>query len=121
LKPGISGRAYEGGPKLRDDEWANSGYGLFMTSQICATGGSFAVCSGDRGILLASKEEKVLDVGFAGTAIRMCIFVPEVRGLNESLAELNARGKAMSAGAGGSPGITASMSSRMLAKDFPAG
>jgi hypothetical protein len=119
LKPGISGRAYEGGPKLRDDEWANSGYGLFMTSQICATGGSFAVCSGDRGILLTSEEEKAFDVGFAGTAIRLCIFVPEVRGLNESLAELNARGRAMTGRTGESPGMTASMSSRMLAKDFP--
>lgn len=118
LKPGISGRAYEGGPKLRDDEWANSGYGLFMTSQICATGGSFVVCSGDKGVLLTGDEEKAFDVGFAGTAIRLCIFVPEVRGLNEALAEFNKRGKAMTGHSGESSGLTASMASRMLAKDF---
>lgn len=120
LKPGISGRAYKGGPKLRDDEWANSGYGLFMTSQICAAGGSFTICSGERGILLSSQEERAFDVGFTGTAIRLCIFVPEVRGLNESLSELNAKARAMNGSGSELLGMTASKSSRMLTKDFPA-
>lgn len=118
LKPGVSGRAYEGGPKLRDDAWANSGYGLFMTSQICARGGSFAVCSGDRGLLLTAEDEKVFDAGFAGTAIRLCIYVPEVRALNEALTEFSKRGAALTEQSGKSTGMTASMSSRMLAKDF---
>jgi hypothetical protein len=118
LKPGISGRAYEGGPKLRDDAWANSGYGLFMTSQICARGGSFALCSGDRGLLLNGETEKVIDAGFSGTAIRMRIYVPEVRGLNEALKELSKRGEELAGKAGKSASMRASMSSRMLSKDF---
>jgi hypothetical protein len=118
LKPGISGRAYEGAPRLRDDAWANSGYGLFMTSQICARGGSFALCSGDRGLLLNGEAEKVLDAGFSGTAIRMCIYVPEVLGLNEALKEFSSRGEYLAGQAGKSASMRASVSSRMLAKDF---
>ncbi len=119
LQPGISGRAYEGGPKLRNDAWANSGYGLYMTSQICARGGSFALCSGDRGILRTLENEKAFDVGFTGTAIRLCIYVPEVRGLNEALSEFSKRGENLAGKADKSFNMTASMSSRMLAKDFP--
>jgi hypothetical protein len=113
LKPGVSGRAYEGRPKLRDDDWANSGYGLFMTSQICSRGGSFALCSGSRGIILSGEGEKTLDVGFVGTAIRMCIYVPEVQGLNKALAELSARGKKLTGKDIPHPS-RASMSSRMV-------
>ena len=114
IKPGISGRAYVGGPKLRSDVWANSGYGLFMTSQICAKGGSFAVCSGDRGLSLSADGEKVFDVGFSGTAIRLCIYVPELRALNEALAEFSRHGEELAGQVANSRGMTASLSSRSL-------
>jgi hypothetical protein len=118
VQPGISGRAFEGGPPLRQDVWANSGYGLFMTSQICSRGGSFAFCSGEHGVLLSAGTEKVLSVGFAGTAIRLSISVPEVRALDEELEELSRRGAALGSQAGAAANKSASMSSRMLTEDF---
>lgn len=118
LLPGISGRAYQGGPKLRTDEWANSGYGLYMTSQICASGGSFVICSGEDGLLFTKGVERKLDVGFVGTAIRLCIYTPEVKTLNEALTRLNEQGKVIAQGLPAPTTPTASMASRMLSDKF---
>lgn len=119
LLPGISGIAFEGGPRLRNDEWANSGYGLFMTSQLCARGGSFMLCSGERGILLDGNRDEAFDVAFSGTAIRLGIFVPEVQSLNAALEGLRRRGREIAGELAHAANLSASMSSRMLAKDFP--
>ena len=103
---------------MRDDGWANSGYGFFMTSQICARGGSFFICSGERGLLLTAEKERILDVGFAETAIRLCIYVPEVQGLNEALRVLSKRGETMSGVSGKSSSVAASTSSQSLTEEF---
>lgn len=48
ISPGISRTFVPGGQNLSSDDWANSGYGLFMISRICAElGGSFIIASGD--------------------------------------------------------------------------
>ncbi len=119
LLPGISGVAYKGGPKLRKDEWVNSGYGLFMTSQLCARGGSFLICSGDAGLQMRGGETTTMDVGITGTALRMEIYLPEVRGLMESLEDLRKRGATIAGELRQTANLTASMSSRMLSKNFP--
>jgi hypothetical protein len=119
LLPGVSGRAYVGGPKLRNDEWANSGYGLFMTSQICAKGGSFVICSGADGLQLTKDGERKLNVGFDGTAIRLCISTLEVESLNDALTKLNEQGKAITQDQPAATRLTASMASRMLSDKFP--
>ena len=41
LLPGVSGKMYKGVKKRRNDEWQNSGFGLYMTSRICRNGGDF--------------------------------------------------------------------------------
>lgn len=47
LSPGISRTFAPGGSNLSDDEWANSGFGLYMVSRTCAAlGGSFVIASG---------------------------------------------------------------------------
>jgi hypothetical protein len=55
LKPGVS-RTFSPLVKQRhtdDDYWKNSGYGLYMASQICANlGGSFLIASGDSSLLI---------------------------------------------------------------------
>ncbi len=118
LLPGISGVAFKGGPRMRRDAWANSGYGLFMTSQLCARGGSFTICSGQHGLLLENGTETTFDVGLEGTALRLKIYVPEVRGLNETLENLRKRGALIAGELRQTANLTASMSSRMLSKDF---
>lgn len=48
LKPGISRTFVPGGNNISTDEWANSGYGLYMVSRTCAAlGGSFIILSGN--------------------------------------------------------------------------
>ncbi|MEM5434723.1 hypothetical protein [Paraburkholderia diazotrophica] len=118
LLPGVSGAAFRGGPRQRRDEWANSGYGLFMTSQICARGGNFVICSGASGMLLENGVEKSLAVNIAGTALRLQIHVPELCALNEALEDLRKRGAAIAGELRHNANLTASMSSRMLSKDF---
>jgi hypothetical protein len=118
LLPGISGVAFKGGPRQRRDAWANSGYGLFMTSQLCARGGSFTICSGTRGLTISSEGTALFDVGFDGTALKLELFLPDVRALNGSLAALRDRGAKIAGELRHMANLTASMSSRMLAKDF---
>jgi len=60
LLPGVSGVAFKGARPRRTDEWANSGYGLFMTSELCARGGSFMICSGSTAVLRKGNRERVL-------------------------------------------------------------
>lgn len=118
LLPGISGAAYEGRKPTRNDEWANSGYGLFMTSQLCARGGSFMICSGDAALLLERDEETVLPARFAGTALRLGIYVPEIGNLNEMLSAFNKRGEEIAGQNVPAARPSASKSSRMLSNDF---
>lgn len=48
VSPGISRTFGHGAVNLSNDEWANSGYGLYMISHICAElGGSFIIASGE--------------------------------------------------------------------------
>lgn len=53
VSPGISRTFSPGGTNISTDEWANSGYGLYMISHICAElGGSFIIASGDSALKL---------------------------------------------------------------------
>lgn len=48
LKPGVSRTFIPGTSNISTDEWANSGYGLYMVSRTCAAlGGSFIILSGN--------------------------------------------------------------------------
>lgn len=116
LLPGISGVAFEGQKHVRNDHWANSGYGLFMTSQLCARGGSFLLCSGDTALLIEGEKEVIRPSRFGGTAIRMGLYVPEIRGLSEALHELNKKGKEIAGDLSYPANLTASKSSQMIFK-----
>lgn len=118
LLPGVSGIAFEGSKQRRRDEWANSGYGLFMTSELCARGGSFMICSGSSALHREDMKESVLACNLCGTALRLTIYVPAVAELGVSLAELSKKGEAIAADFGPATTNSASKSSRMLSKDF---
>jgi hypothetical protein len=68
LWPGVSGKTH-----LRSDSaWANSGYGLYMTSRLSRHGGNFVIASGDALIQLSrSLGKQNLSTKLQGTAIRM--------------------------------------------------
>lgn len=114
LLPGVSGVAFKGGPKQRRGHWANSGYGLFMTSQLCLRGGTFVLISGNGGLILENHEQSNLNSAFKGTAIRLQFHVPDIRDLSGALEELRQRGAEIAGTLKQSANISASMSSRML-------
>lgn len=88
LKPGISGKIYAGQKRKPKGEWANSGYGLYMTSNICKNGGSFFVASGKSGIYLTGVNEKNLNINIEGTALNLTINLNQKVNLKQILEEL---------------------------------
>lgn len=88
IKPGVSGKIYAGQKRKPKGDWANSGYGLYMTSNICKNGGSFLVASGKSGIYLSGANKKILDVNIVGTALNLTINLNQSENLKEILKEL---------------------------------
>ena len=74
VSPGISRTFEPGGENRSSDEWANSGYGLYMISQTCAElDGSFVIASGDAALKIDKRGVKPYNkpCHFQGTAIRL--------------------------------------------------
>ena len=90
ILPGVSSKAWREG-KRRDD-WANSGYGLFMTQGLSASGGSFGILSGARGILVAKGETKVFPARWPGVAVVLRLETREMAALRRRLALLRTEG-----------------------------
>lgn len=58
IEPGIAGKAFKYKGKMRkqvDIIWQNSGYGLFVTSEICQHGGDFLIYSGNNAVLIRNR------------------------------------------------------------------
>lgn len=77
LGPGISRTFAPGSENLSDDEWKNSGYGLYMVSRLCEElGGSFIIASGNSAIRLKKRNRTSLErypCYIQGTAIQIRI------------------------------------------------
>ena len=95
LLPGVSGTAYEGVRRDPYDHWANSGFGLYMTSSLCSAGGDFLICSGDAAIKLKGGEEECIGLFLEGTALRLRIKPSLVGTLSKTLGKLAQAGEAM--------------------------
>ncbi|PHR26740.1 MAG: hypothetical protein COA36_11390 [Desulfotalea sp.] len=100
-----------------DDPYANSGFGLFMTSRICKDGGDFAICSGKRVLALNKRGNYFFDSSFSGTAIRMRLTVSRMSQLSEMLAKLIKEGERTSRKNKKNTIITASKVSSLLIED----
>ena len=68
LEPGITRRKTTRFD--RDDPYANTGFGLYMTSRICKNGGDFTVCGGKKILALHKRGNYFFNTSFSGTAIR---------------------------------------------------
>jgi hypothetical protein len=88
LKPGISGKVYSGQKNKPKGDWANSGYGLFMTSNICRKGGSFFIASNSKGILQSLNSTKEFDLNIVGTGLILTIDTNQISNLKTMLSEL---------------------------------
>lgn len=114
--PGISGRTYKGASKQRS-EWANSGYGLYMTRRLCADGGEFTICSNTAAITICPDGSTDHDILFHGTAVRMMINLKVVGVLRDALSRYRKEAADQSPNKKCVP-LTASTASQMLRRDF---
>ena len=80
LKPGVSGTFSGCRPSIGTGEWKNSGYGLYMVSQMCAElGASFIIASGNSAIRITKDRntrsivKEKYDTYINGTAIQIRI------------------------------------------------
>ncbi len=71
LQPGITKTFSPHRSHNDDDTWKNSGFGLYMTSNICRTIGDFVICSKGHALVLRGDNEYIFKTSFNGTAIRM--------------------------------------------------
>lgn len=86
LSPGISRTYAPGSENLSNDEWKNSGYGLYMVSRLCEKlGGSFIIASGDSAIRLKSDKARIVQhqCHIEGTAIQIRIKPSQINNYEE--------------------------------------
>jgi len=117
LLPGISGKAYKGAPKQRSDFWSNSGFGLYMTSELCRNGGDFFICSGLSGVFLKGTQKRNVKANLSGTAIRLALQTNNIASIKICLDEYRLKGQIIASKLEGAI-IDPSYASTMLARDF---
>ena len=80
IKPGVSVAFNPARGQRSDDVWANSGYGLYMISEICkATGGWFTFVSGEDCLRAYTNDTRLYGAHFKGTALGIRIKPSNVR------------------------------------------
>ena len=115
VQPGISGVKKRKGRHPHGD-WANSGYGLYMTSSLSQKGGDFLICSGNKAMRLHGEESEFFDAQYQGTAIRMVLDTSQIDGLDQTLSQLRDMGERLAGELREDAQLTASKMSRMLAR-----
>lgn len=96
LCPGISRTFAPGGENIGNDEWKNSGYGLYMVSHLCERlGGSFIIASGDSAIRLNSKKASTVQhrCHIDGTAIQIRIKPSQIKNYESVAKEILEEGE----------------------------
>ncbi|GAD61993.1 sensor histidine kinase [Aquipseudomonas alcaligenes] len=120
LMPAVSGRAFKGSRTRQRGPWANSGFGLYMTSRICRNGGNFFIASGDTGMLLtkATEGKRYFSCSYSATAVRLVIKTDQIISLAESLKSYREDGYKIQSKYREIVNINPSAASLMLSEDF---
>lgn len=118
LLPGVSGKMYKGVRRRPNDEWQNSGFGLYMTSRICRNGGNFFIASNNSGLLLNASGKHDHTISFKGTALRLRIDTRKITSCSDLLSRFRNEGDAAAKRFAGDDAIEPSVASTMLARDF---
>lgn len=69
LEPGISGKQIIDD----DDQWGNSGFGLYILSQLGQKYGSFSIYSSGVLVMISGKERTYKDISISGTGVKLRI------------------------------------------------
>lgn len=121
LMPAVSGKAFKGARRLaKRGPWTNSGFGLYMTSRICRSGGNFFISSGSTGMLLTNGKDgkRYYETSVSGTAVRMIIRTKNLDNLNTTLEKYREDGFAIQQKYREIVSIDPSSASLMLSQDF---
>ena len=99
LKPGVSVSFDPAKGQKARDVWANSGYGLFMISEICKmTGGWLTFVSGDDCLRVYSNGMSVCGVNFQGTALGIRVKPSRIIGFKSLIDEARTQGEEVAKG-----------------------
>lgn len=93
ILPGISGTSFEGANIDPANEWANSGFGLYVVSELCRQGGSFTIVSGEAGFQVSKEKRSWVSATHEGTAIRLVMNTENLRSIAAALALIVSRGE----------------------------
>lgn len=110
--PGVSGSEID---ESSDNKWANSGYGLYVLSELGRRLGEFNLCSGSSGLYMAQGEVKEEDQSFHGTAVQVKITKPKGVNFWEYIEDIISEGEAIAHKEGRNR--RASASTRMIKAD----
>src|SRR6266478_3371702 len=96
IKPGVSGAE----PLAEDEtaEWANSGFGLYVLSEVGKSVGGFMICSGNGALHFSTKDGWVHDYKFPGTAVRLTISKPPGKNFEDLINDIIKEGEKIVAG-----------------------
>lgn len=97
LKAGISESFRPSKKDGGDDKWANSGYGLYMASEICKyLHGSFLLMSYGNYIMVKDNKTDIGETLFEGTAIRMVIPTDNIKNAKDIIGHIANKGESES-------------------------
>ena len=95
LKAGISKAFRPSAKQKSSDEWANSGFGLYMVSEICKhLNGSFCIISYGNYMLIDNHGIKTGETSFHGTAIRMRVPSKKISSAQSIISTIASQGEA---------------------------
>jgi hypothetical protein len=119
LMPGVSGRMYKGVRRNKHDIWQNTGYGLYMTSRLATSGGSFWLMSGDSALGISSHWVRELNIlPFEGTALRVSFDTTRLGKLQTRLGRFEKEGRDIARQFQGADSRGASLASTMIRTRF---
>lgn len=93
-RPGYSGNA----DKYReDDDWVNTGFGLYTTSRLCSLypKGQFCIASNGSSLTMERDRTYYIDVPFSGTAVMLKLFVGHGASYKDALETIVSQGEAI--------------------------
>lgn len=94
LKAGISEAFNPSNKQSSRDEWANSGFGLYMVNSICKyLNGSFCIISYGDYMLIDNHGIKYGETNFRGTAIRMRVPSKNIKNAQDIISQIAEQGE----------------------------
>ncbi|WP_421794116.1 hypothetical protein [Hydrocarboniphaga effusa] len=118
LMPGVSRKGILPQARSSHDPWANSGFGLYMTSRLCSEGGSFVLLSGSAAVELKKSVKHMHAGAFSGTALQLELDLAKAESLSSRLAAFREEGIRAARTYFNSDNLTASAASTMLSRNF---